>query len=90
MRLCSTLQPCILRPTPYNFLPQPAGTDVYEGEPAEGAEIPFDNPLAQHHSVVATHHVGAATVQAQEAVALVLLDVINAYSTSNTIMNAVE
>jgi D-3-phosphoglycerate dehydrogenase len=39
------------------------GTDVFEGEPSAG-EAAFHSPLAQHPSVVATHHVGAATVQA--------------------------
>ena len=64
------------------------GTDVFEGEPV-GGEAAFDSPLARHPSVVATHHVGAATVQAQEAVAEVLVQVIDVYSTSAEVMNAV-
>jgi D-3-phosphoglycerate dehydrogenase len=64
------------------------GTDVFEGEPS-GGEAAFDSPLAQHPSVVATHHVGAATVQAQEAVAEVLVQIIDVYSTSAQVMNAV-
>ena len=64
------------------------GTDVFEGEPGS-PEAAFDSPLAQHPSVVATHHVGAATVQAQEAVAEVLVQVVDVYSTSADVVNAV-
>ena len=36
------------------------GTDVFNGEPA-GKEASFDNPIAKHPRVYATHHIGAST-----------------------------
>lgn len=65
------------------------GTDVYEGEPAAGNLEGFESALAKHPSVVGTMHVGAATAQAQEAVGQVLLQVIETYSTSSEVLNAV-
>jgi D-3-phosphoglycerate dehydrogenase len=65
------------------------GADVYEGEPAVGNLEGFDSALAKHPSVVGTMHVGAATAQAQEAVGDVVLEVINTYSASSEVMNAV-
>jgi len=43
------------------------GLDVYSGEPS-GKDGPFDHPLARHPAVIGTHHIGASTDQAQEAV----------------------
>lgn len=45
-----------------------AGLDVYSGEPS-GNDGEFHDPLAKHPSVTGTHHIGASTNQAQEAVA---------------------
>lgn len=45
-----------------------AGLDVFADEPA-GNDGAFDHPLAKHPSVTGTHHIGASTTQAQEAVA---------------------
>ena len=45
-----------------------AVVDVYDGEPASG-EARFDSPLARHPKVYGTHHIGASTAQAQNAVA---------------------
>ena len=56
-----------------------AGLDVYEDEPAASAQD-FPNPLARHPKVVATHHVGASTMQAQAAVADEVLQVIDAFA----------
>jgi D-3-phosphoglycerate dehydrogenase len=44
-----------------------AGLDVFPDEPAAGSADWF-SPLAAHPRVVGTHHVGASTEQAQEAV----------------------
>jgi D-3-phosphoglycerate dehydrogenase / 2-oxoglutarate reductase len=55
-----------------------AGLDVFADEPGSGT-ADFTSALAQHQSVVATHHVGASTGQAQEAVADGTVDTINAY-----------
>lgn len=44
------------------------GLDVYRNEPAAGDNF-FDSRLAQHPRVYGTHHIGASTGQAQQAVA---------------------
>ena len=55
-----------------------AGLNVFVNEP--GASIAdFDSALASHRSVVGTHHVGASTEQAQDAVAAGTIDALNAY-----------
>lgn len=53
------------------------GLDVYPDEPAapEGA---VDSELARHPRVTGTHHVGASTAQAQDAVADGVLEVLDA------------
>lgn len=45
-----------------------AALDVYRDEPA-AKEGTFDSPLARHPRVYGTHHIGASTDQAQEAIA---------------------
>ena len=45
-----------------------AGLDVYANEPAASRDK-FDSRLAQHSNVYGTHHIGASTAQAQNAVA---------------------
>ena len=61
-----------------------AGVDVFADEPADGAgEV--DSALARHPKVVATHHIGASTRQAQEAVAEGTAEVIEAYRTGSVI-----
>ncbi len=45
-----------------------AGLDVYRDEPGAGTGE-FDSPLAKHPNVYGTHHIGASTEQAQEAIA---------------------
>lgn len=44
------------------------GLDVYRDEPAE-QQGEIDSPLARHPQVYGTHHIGASTDQAQEAIA---------------------
>ena len=61
-----------------------AGLDVFADEPVGGAgEV--DSALARHPKVVATHHIGASTRQAQEAVAEGTAEVIEAYRTGSVI-----
>ncbi len=55
-----------------------AGLDVFADEPGSGT-ADFDSVLAKHPSVVATHHIGASTEQAQAAVADGTIDAIDAY-----------
>ncbi len=44
------------------------GVDVYDAEPGSGV-AEFDSKLARHPNVYGTHHIGASTEQAQDAVA---------------------
>lgn len=55
-----------------------AGLDVYPGEPASGTGS-FESPLAAHPNVVGSHHIGASTEQAQDAVAAGTIEVVEAY-----------
>ncbi len=54
------------------------GLDVYSGEPGSSTGV-FDDPIARHPRVVGTHHIGASTRQAQEAVAAGTVEVIQQY-----------
>jgi D-3-phosphoglycerate dehydrogenase len=55
-----------------------AGLDVFEGEPGAG-QAQWDSPLAKHPAVVATHHIGASTEQAQRAIAQGVTEIIGAF-----------
>jgi D-3-phosphoglycerate dehydrogenase / 2-oxoglutarate reductase len=65
-----------------------AGLDVFADEPGSGT-ADFSSTLAQHPSVVATHHVGASTEQAQDAVATGTIDTIDTYR-SGSVLNCVN
>jgi D-3-phosphoglycerate dehydrogenase len=65
-----------------------AGLDVFVGEP--GAEGSFSNPFGGHPSVYGTHHIGASTDQAQEAVADETCRIIETYRTSGRVPNCVN
>ena len=54
------------------------GLDVYKGEPGSG-DAPFESSLAQHRAVYGTHHIGASTNQAQEAIADAVIEAISAF-----------
>ena len=55
-----------------------AGLDVYADEPAAGSAA-WSSPLAQHPRVVGTHHIGASTQQAQDAIAAGVVELIDAF-----------
>lgn len=61
-----------------------AGLDVFANEPDSGTGD-FDSALAKHPSVVATHHVGASTAQAQSAITDGTLEAIDAYRAGSPI-----
>ena len=65
-----------------------AGLDVYQNEPSSG-EGEFASPLANHHGVCGTHHIGASTEQAQTAVADGVLRVINSFE-KGTLLHCVN
>lgn len=55
-----------------------AGLDVFAGEPGSGRAA-FDSRLARHPHVVGTHHIGASTRQAQDAIAAGVVELVEAY-----------
>ena len=55
-----------------------AGLDVFADEPGSG-HGPWDSPLARHPEVVATHHIGASTEQAQHAIAAGVAEIVDAF-----------
>jgi D-3-phosphoglycerate dehydrogenase len=55
-----------------------AGLDVYPDEPASGT-VDWSSPLASHPRVVGTHHIGASTEQAQDAVVAGVVEIIEAF-----------
>lgn len=61
-----------------------AGLDVYLDEPGS-SEAPFTSPLASHPNVYGTHHIGASTEQAQDAVAEGVFEVVTRFALGNTI-----
>ncbi|MFZ0324852.1 MAG: NAD(P)-dependent oxidoreductase [Actinomycetes bacterium] len=62
-----------------------AGLDVFPDEPADGQSSQWVSQLAAHPGVVATHHVGASTRQAQLAVSLGVVDVIASHEIGQTV-----
>ena len=61
-----------------------AGIDVFADEPESSAGT-VDSALARHRKVIATHHIGASTRQAQEAVAEGAVEVIEEYRTGSVV-----
>ena len=55
-----------------------AGLDVYPDEPSSGT-ADWRSPLAAHPRVVGTHHIGASTDQAQEAVTSGVVEIVTAF-----------
>jgi D-3-phosphoglycerate dehydrogenase len=65
------------------------GLDVFAGEPA-GATGEFKDALASHPSVYGTHHIGASTDQAQEAIAAETVRIIASYKDTGKVPNVVN
>ncbi len=65
-----------------------AGLDVFVGEP--GSDGPWDSPLAGMDGVYGTHHIGASTDQAQEAVAEAAIGIIATYANTGSVPNCVN
>ena len=55
-----------------------AGLDVFEDEPGS-SKGSWDSPLGRHPHVVATHHIGASTEQAQRAIAAGVTEIVDAF-----------
>ena len=56
-----------------------AGLDVFADEPSGGSGD-WTSRLAQHPSVVGTHHIGASTEQAQNAIATGVAEIVDAFA----------
>lgn len=65
-----------------------AGLDVFANEP-KGGDGEFQSALAQHPRVVGSHHIGASTQQAQDAVADGTVSVLQSFA-SGQISNCVN
>ncbi len=65
------------------------GLDVYANEPAS-ATAPFSDPLVGVPGVYGTHHIGASTEQAQEAIAAETVRIIRSYKETGRVPNVVN
>jgi D-3-phosphoglycerate dehydrogenase len=65
------------------------GLDVFANEPA-GATGDFTDPLIAQPGVYGTHHIGASTEQAQEAIAAETVRIVTAYKETGRVPNVVN
>lgn len=65
------------------------GLDVFEGEPT-GGEGEYDGPLKSNPNVYCTHHIGASTDQAQEAVASEVVRIVAEFQKTGRAPNVVN
>ncbi len=66
-----------------------AGLDVFSGEPAGGTGDVSD-PIFQLPGVIGTHHIGASTDQAQEAIAAETVRIVHGYKETGHAPNVVN
>lgn len=66
-----------------------AGLDVFASEPA-GSTGDFADSIADHPSVYGTHHIGASTLEAEEAVGEEVVAIVDAYARGRVIPNCVN
>ncbi len=66
-----------------------AGLDVFEGEPTEGVAA-YEGPLREMEGVYCTHHIGASTDEAQNAVALEVVHIVKEYRSHGVPPNVVN
>jgi D-3-phosphoglycerate dehydrogenase / 2-oxoglutarate reductase len=66
-----------------------AGLDVFAGEPAGGAGD-FQSALLQDAAVYGTHHIGASTDQAQEAIAAESVRIVKVFKETGKVPNVVN
>jgi D-3-phosphoglycerate dehydrogenase len=65
------------------------GLDVHQGEP-EGGKAEFHSELAKLPSVYGTHHIGASTEQAQDAIARETVRIVAAFVQTGEVPNCVN
>ena len=66
-----------------------AGLDVYADEPAGGSGD-YAGAIGKNAGVYGTHHIGASTAQAQEAIAAEAVRIITAFAATGEVPNAVN
>ncbi len=66
-----------------------AGLDVFADEPGTGTGS-FSNPLVQQPGVYGTHHVGASTAQAQQAIATEAVRIVQTYLQTGEVPHCVN
>jgi D-3-phosphoglycerate dehydrogenase len=66
-----------------------AASDVYESEPKSG-QSDFEHPLAGLDGFYGTHHIGASTQQAQQAVADEVVRVVGEWMSTGSVDNCVN
>ena len=66
-----------------------AGLDVFEREPSGGTGA-FEDEVGRLPGVVGTHHVGASTEQAQNAIAAEVVRIVAAFKSTGEVPNAVN
>ena len=66
-----------------------AGLDVFDPEPAEAA-ADFADPILDLPNLYGTHHIGASTEQAQEAIAEEAIHIIETYMKTGVVLNCVN
>lgn len=66
-----------------------AGLDVFADEPSAGAGE-FADTIARHPNVYGTHHIGASTNEASEAVGEEVVRIVEAYANGRVIPNCVN
>ena len=65
------------------------GLDVYPDEPSAGTGK-FDDPLVKEPGVYGTHHIGASTDQAQEAIAAEVVRIVASFKDTGRVPNVVN
>jgi len=66
-----------------------AGLDVFPDEPSTGS-APFTSSLASLPGVYGTHHIGASTDQAQEAIAAETVRIVSSFMQTGSVPNVVN
>jgi len=66
-----------------------AGLDVFAGEPTS-ATAPFSDEIAKEPNLYGTHHVGASTDQAQEAIAAETVRIVREFKETGNVPNVVN
>ncbi len=66
-----------------------AGLDVFDPEPTE-ATADFQDPILDLPNLIGTHHIGASTEQAQEAIAEEAIRIIQTFVRTGVVLNCVN